>query len=166
MWDVAFGLMSMSPAQNAYYGFLGGVSSSAIVLGSLYYNNMRLYIYPELVYKKSVSTLNSNEEIRAIMGGVLTAGRLKAYTQTNGRWSIHNYKPIWIKPSVNMIYIVSCGSKEATVSVEAVQDGMKPVITFLGAEIDNSLKSRVLIVGDMVGFQKHEAMKSNVTFTV
>ncbi len=108
--------------------------------------------------------MNNNDEFKSILGGYASASGLKAYTQTSGYWTFENFRPKWTHPRLNMIYLVSKGGNEAVVTVDAIQDGLHSKILFMGADLLNASKSRVLIQGDLTGFIKHEALVSNVSF--
>ena len=164
MLDVTYGLMSMTPLQSGYYGFITGFATAGMGGSLLYYGKQHIAVNTHTALWKSTRALNSHDEARTVMGGSLVNGELAAYSHTRGYWHIASWRPAWQPARLKMIFNVHSAKAEGVVSVEAVQNGLQTDVTFIGLDVLNEHNSRILVRGHAKGFESHDAMRAMVSF--
>lgn len=154
----------MTPLQSGYYGFLTGFATAGMGSSLLYYAKKTMSVDSHVAKWRSLEALNSNEDVRTVMGGHLTAGEMSAFRHQRGAWTVSNWRPVWSPANIQMIYNVYTDRVEGVVSVDAVQNGLHTDISFIGLDVTNERHSRVLVKGNAKGFETHDALKAIVSF--
>lgn len=162
--NIMQGLMSMTPIQSGYYGFLTGFATAGTGSSLLYYAKRTMSVDTHAVKWRSLGTLNANEDVRSVMGGHLTAGEMSAFRHQRGAWTVSNWRPMWSPAKTQMVYNVYTDKTEGVVSVDAFQNGLHTDISFIGLDVSNQQNSRVLVKGNAKGFEIHDALKAIVSF--
>jgi hypothetical protein len=164
MWDLTYGLMSMTPFQSGYYGFITGCMTTTTLCGLAYYAKRSAFILPKGVQQKALSLLNSHADVRIAMGGYVTSNDLIACRSEYGRWTISSWKPVWVPAKVEMIFKINFQKTEGLATVVATQQGLHSQIEFMGVDVFNADALRILVKGEGHGFSVHETLRANVIF--
>jgi hypothetical protein len=162
MWDLTYGLMSMTPLQSGYYGFLTGAVTAGTLSSIVYYARRSAFVHPTGVLHKSMHLLNSSADVRIAMGGYLTSTNLSAFNSRYGSWTLSSWKPTWSPARVEMIFKIYCQDTEGIATVIATQNGLHSQIEFLGVDIMNKDSLRILVEGDRKDFVVHDLLRSKV----
>jgi len=164
MWDITYGLMSMTPIQSGYYGFVTGIATSGTGLGLVYYGKQHQSVDVNSAIRNSISVLNSNEDIRSVMGGSVKCGELASFRHSYGYWTVSGFRPKWIPAKADLLFNIYSERTEGVVSVEAVQRGVQANLEFVGVDVFNDHSSRILVKGNASGFENHDALCALVSF--
>ncbi len=164
MWDLTYGLMTLTPFQSGYYGFITGVTTTGALGGAVYYGRRNAMVHITGVLRKAVHVLNSTSDVRIALGGAVTTGDLAAFRHQYGTWKISSWKPVWSPAKLEALFTIHCGKSEGIVSVIATQQGTHSKIEFLGVDILNGDNLRILVTGDGKDFAIHDSLRSKVTF--
>jgi hypothetical protein len=164
MWDVAYGLMSMTPIQSAYYGFVTGVTATGVGGATVYYTAQNRSINADRLLRKTIHILNSSQDVRTTMGGSVSHGELSAFRHSPGSWHIASWRPHWAPAKMDMIFNIYSGKNEGIVTVQAIQEGLHSKIQFIGADVLNQHSTRLLVNGNARGFETHDSLKALVSF--
>ena len=67
--------------------------------------------------------------------GNYKSGKLRAFRQDGGYWTVINRRLVWEKPRVQMVYNVFSAHGEAYVTVEATRSGFNETIEFICIDV-------------------------------
>jgi hypothetical protein len=68
IWDMTKMFITLTPAATGYYGFIGGIVSTSICTGLMYYTERWYTIRPDYVFHNSLRMLNRDDGVRASTG--------------------------------------------------------------------------------------------------
>jgi hypothetical protein len=164
MWDLTYGLMTMTPFQSGYYGFLTGAVTAGTLSSIVYYARRSAVVHPSGVLHKAMYLLNSSSDVRIAMGGYLKSNDFAAFNSQYGAWTLSSWKPTWSPARVEMIFKIYCQDTEGIATVIATQNGLHSQIEFLGIDVLNKDSLRILVEGDRKDFILHDLLRSKVVF--
>lgn len=174
IWDMTKMFITLTPAATGYYGFMGGIVSTSILGGLAYYTERWYTIRPETVFRMSLRKLNKpSQDWREQGVGTYKAGKLRAFRQDGGYWSVVNRRLVWEKPRVQMVYNVFSAHGEALVTVEASRSGFNETIEFICIDVDTSAsiqneddgkRKRILVKGSDDKFKMADQLHSYIEF--
>ena len=162
MWDLTYGLMSMTPFQSGFYGFVTGIVTSAVFGGTGYYIKKISIVHPSGILRKVMSQLNNDSDVRIAMGGYLTSSELAAFKSYTAAWTIQNWKPVWNPAKLEMVFKVYHEENEGIVTTIVTQQGLHSKVEFLGIDIFNKDNIRILVAGDAKDFILHDRLRGKV----
>ena len=67
--------------------------------------------------------------------GTYKSGKLRAFRQDGGYWTVKDRRLVWEKPRVQMLYNVFSAHGEAHVTVEASRSGFNETIEFICIDV-------------------------------
>lgn len=173
IWDMTKMFITLTPAATGYYGFVGGIFSTSILGGLAYYTERWYTIRPETVFQMSLNELNKPHQVWREQGvGTYKSGKLRAFRQDGGYWTVENRRLVWQKPRVQMVYNAFSAHGEAIVTVEASRSGFNETIEFICIDVETPLslnnddvnKKRILVKGSDDNFELADQLLGFIEF--
>jgi len=151
VYDVFFGLISLTPREMGIYGLEAGFMAATIFYGGAFLLYRSVQIRPEAVFQVAFNGVRA--DLRAVqrlggeLGGHLESRGLRAYRVDGG--TVDPYRVAWVPPRVQMVFDVHGELQSGIVTVEAEKHSTGLNVTFIGLDVlDGQPGPRIVVQGD------------------
>lgn len=94
----------LNPAFIAKYGFYTGFGAATLLGGMACVTADNLYLRADPTYHYCYKWVRNDPKVQMALGDGIQAGKLTSYRIDAGRFRIHENKPVWTPPRIQMVF--------------------------------------------------------------